>query len=326
MFETPAEESEVDRLAIYVVSVDYEEDSWNMAMSPFVLDIPQKRLRGFGGGQYPRDQIYSYAQSISAIPAGNMVLYNFTGDHEAILLQPWIYYDPAEDKTMAIAQEIRDKTVNLSPIKSFTPETQHIFSVFTDTISESDSIFKGHGSDSETQRSCFDLQWNCPKELISPPDVDIDSLQLVSQDVDKLNAFDVFLKHPKCLLHRPAGFGKTAFLEQLVSYCDISSNQVSDEVTSSKLGTHYRSHLILSFDLSKVDVTPTGTFAARLEKYIVDQVRSWAHKYFEHLDSDFFFDHRSASQLCITLPKYSPEHSTIVVIDSYDVPYLNASL
>ncbi|KAF5359962.1 hypothetical protein D9757_012143 [Collybiopsis confluens] len=133
-----------------------------------------------------------------------------------------------------------------------------------------------------------------------------------------------------CVIHRPPGFGKTNFLQQLTTFCDLYSSREYNLPSSQS--PHYKSYLVLSFDLSRFDVYPADTefdgqnLHSRFQDFITRAVRDWAAKYAAEFDLEKLYvdiEQDSLFELVTVLPLLT-RHATLILIDSYDSPLISA--
>ncbi|KAF5378662.1 hypothetical protein D9757_009556 [Collybiopsis confluens] len=157
---------------------------------------------------------------------------------------------------------------------------------------------------------------------------------LISISVDKTKYMDLPFFCIGSVIHRPSGFGKTTFLKQLSAFCDAYSRQKRDLSIPPSMRPHYRRHLVLSFDLSKFDAYPSGSWGDKEElrerflEFVTGAVRAWALKYRSEFDlkghPDLDIDHSSLTEMITVLPLRA-RYTTMITIDSYDDPLIRAS-
>ncbi|KIK53747.1 hypothetical protein GYMLUDRAFT_250078 [Collybiopsis luxurians FD-317 M1] len=154
-------------------------------------------------------------------------------------------------------------------------------------------------------------------------------LELPISPVNKCVYFEPAFFNFSCVIHRPPGFGKTRFLEQLSAFCDIHSDADFDETHFPDIQSQYKRHLVLSFDLSKFDVLPASRdfteedFYSRFEEFVTRTFRDWAMKYHTELDPVFDVNEMDLLEMCALLP-YRCRYTTIILIDAYDTPLMRA--
>ncbi|KIK69220.1 hypothetical protein GYMLUDRAFT_35287 [Collybiopsis luxurians FD-317 M1] len=207
--------------------------------------------------------------------------------------------------------------------RHFRNHTRH-----TSTDSESCSY------DSFTQRNVVYRPLQCKWERLGP-EASIPSVQSFPCGFpgrfNKQQYFVKFLPFANCLIHRPTGFGKTAFLDQLAAFCDIYSEENFDDVRSPVLDYHRKRHLLLQFDLANIipkdEPFSAAGFRTKLQEHVDAAVHRWLTKYTDQLkwaQRGLNVYQLSTPNVCLYAP-LGASHSTIITIDAYDTPFMSVS-
>ncbi|KIK50817.1 hypothetical protein GYMLUDRAFT_252616 [Collybiopsis luxurians FD-317 M1] len=110
-----------------------------------------------------------------------------------------------------------------------------------------------------------------------------------------------------CVVHRPTGFGKTAFLDQLAAFCDVYSEENFDDICNEPFSA--------------------AIFRTKLQEHVDATVHRFLIKYTDQLQwvkRGLEVDQMSTPNMCLYAP-LGASHSTIITIDAYDTPFMNVS-